>query len=57
MTTKELQFQNDNLTKEKESLLKEKESLLKQLNYYKTGQLYKIAHKLYEIKNGGKNEK
>lgn len=57
VTTKELQIQNDKLIKEKESLLKEKESLLKQLNYYKTGQLYKIAHKLYEIKNGGKNEK
>ena len=28
--------------------------LEKQLNYYKTGKLYKIAHDIYQLKNGGK---
>lgn len=38
------------LTKEKE----EKEFLNNRLNYYKNGKLYKIANKIYKIKNGGK---
>lgn len=56
-----LKLEIENKTKEIENVTKmiqehkiEKESLSKKLYYYETGILYRIARKLYEIKNGGK---
>lgn len=48
----ELEIIKENLNDEK----KEREILNKKIYYYETGLLYKIAKKIYEIKNGGKNE-
>ncbi|NMA51097.1 MAG: hypothetical protein GX951_04530 [Mollicutes bacterium] len=47
-----IQIENNHLKEQLEIYKLDNDNLKEQLNYYKTGKLYKIANKIYRIKNG-----
>ena len=49
-----LKKENDELRKKFFDLDEDNNRLKRTVNYYKSGRLYKLANKLYKIKNGGK---
>ncbi len=49
----DLSLQRDNLISRVDSLSNSVDELSRQLNYYNSGILYKLAKKIYKLKNGG----
>ena len=57
---KKLSEAENKLNKSEDKLIQKQteiEELQKKLYYYETGKLYRIAKKIYNLKNGGKNWK